>query len=583
MIRNTLINKLSRKVAIASMAVASFLLGSCSPPVSMPENSEKPVDILEKMNNPPMISSSPVIQVEENVDYRYQVVATDEDNDELSYSLKNSPEWLSVNEDGLVRGTAPSVDDDDKVRVEVVVSDGKDPVSQSYDLFVRDVDETTGVPETNNPPMITSSPVIQVEENVDYGYQVVATDEDNDELSYSLKNSPEWLSVNEDGLVRGTAPSVDDDDKVRVEVVVSDGKDSVSQSYDLFVKDVDEPIDPNATTIQGRLQDSETDTGSEGEVRAYKENSDGTYTLLDKDKTDADGRFTLSFNEKVPNFDLQARLMDGNVDKSYVRTINLPGENNSDFLVRAVPYTGLNGNTVETDISVEQFQNFIYDAVADEDEGITKWNLDNLEGIEVIDDNPTSNTGYFTQEELNFIEGVLTDKNDGRIYFNGRNVLVQIDSPSTPDSEKHYEIKDYGEGDDIAPDEGWVVVAPEDDIFGLGHALLPGYDENGYRIRGFIGLETKEPEEGLGDFMSGPRTLSHELGHIAFYYGGREFPSHSSTIRMSQSIISIRHRIGETGCTKPCFADRKVGKMMYEDTFATKTPAGNIVGLEWRD
>ena len=104
------------------------------------------------------------------------------------------------------------------------------------------------------------------------------------------------------------------------------------------------------TTIQGRLQDSETDTGSEGEVRAYKENSDGTYTLLDSDRTDADGRFTLSFNEKVPNFDLQARLMDGNVDKSYVRTINLPGENNSDFLVRAVPYTGLNGNTVETDI-----------------------------------------------------------------------------------------------------------------------------------------------------------------------------------------------------------------------------------------
>ena len=228
MARDTLIERISRKVAIAGMAVASFSLGSCSD------------NVLQGANNPPLQGA-------------------------------------------------------------------------------------------NNPPRITSSPVTRVDENTDYRYQAVATDEDNDELFYSLKNSPEWLSVSEDGLIKGTAPSVDDDDKVRVEVVVSDGKDSVSQSYGLFVRDVDEPIDPNATTIQGRLQDSETDMGSEGEVRAYKENSDGTYALLDSDRTDADGRFTLSFNQEVPNFDLQARLVDGNVDKSYVRTINLPGENNSDF------------------------------------------------------------------------------------------------------------------------------------------------------------------------------------------------------------------------------------------------------------
>ena len=477
MARDTLIERISRKVAIAGMAVASFSLGSCSD------------NVLQGANNPPLQGA-------------------------------------------------------------------------------------------NNPPRITSSPVTRVDENTDYRYQAVATDEDNDELFYSLKNSPEWLSVSEDGLIKGTAPSVDDDDKVRVEVVVSDGKDSVSQSYGLFVRDVDEPIDPNATTIQGRLQDSETDMGSEGEVRAYKENSDGTYALLDSDRTDADGRFTLSFNQEVPNFDLQARLVDGNVDKSYVRTINLPGENNSDFLVRAVPYTGLNGNTVETDISVEQFQNFIYDAVADEDEGITKWNLDNLEGIEVIDDNPTSNTGYFTPEELNFIEGVLTDKNDGRIYFNGRSVPVQIDSPSTPDSEKHYDV--FVPGDSIRPDEGWIIVVPKENIIGVGHAYV-AINEEGYRIGGFVALNPKEPEEGSGGFLSHPGTVSHELGHIAFYYGGREPGSHSPAVRHSQSITSNLHRIGEPECTKPCFADRKVGKMMYEDTFATKTPAGNIVGLEWRD
>ena len=287
---------------------------------------------------------------------------------------------------------------------------------------------------------------MQIDENTEYSYRVVAVDEDDDDLTYALRAGPAWLSVDgRSGLLQGRAPHVVDDERFRVEVSVSDGTHVASQSYDLFVIDTKAPIDPNAITIRGTLQDSERNTGRAGEVRAYQANGDGTYTLLDADRTDADGDFIVSFNEDVAEFDLQARLKDGDIDAGYVRTVKLPGESNPDLLVRAVPYTGLNGNTTETAISIEHFRDFILDTM-DGGEGIHRWNLESLQGIEVIDDNPTPNTGQFSQEQASYLKNVSSAEDGVRMLFDGRNIPVQIDSPLTPDSEKHYQVGVTGNG-----------------------------------------------------------------------------------------------------------------------------------------
>lgn len=441
----------------------------------------------------------------------------------------------------------------------------------------------TGMPgvngQVNRPPRITSTPVTRVDESADYRYQVEATDEDGDELTYSLNNNPPWLSVDRQGLVQGRAPEVDDDERVSVEVVVSDGQASVSQPYDLFVRDDDEPIDPNATTIRGALQDSETDTGGEGEVRAYKQNGDGTYTLLDSDRTDADGNFTLSFSDSVSEFDLQARLKDGAVDAGFVRTVTLPGESRQGYLVRSVPYTNLNGDTVQTDVTPWHFREFIIDTI-DGGQGIRKWDLDRLQGIEVIDDNPTSNTGYFTQEELDHIYDVLTDPEDGRIYFNGKEVPVQIDSPTTPDSDKHYDIEPiFGS---IDPHDGWIVIIPEDNKEAFGSAWVDIDHGTGHYYRGLVDLETNENTE-YGDFMDSSRgTLSHELGHVGFYFEGA-MRGHTRTLRTSQTVTSLYTRVGEPYCVKACPMDKKAAKLVYEDTFPNKTRADDVLGLEFHD
>jgi len=92
---------------------------------------------LKVINYPPVINSDPVIEVDENELYSYDVEATDPDNHALTYSLSTAPEWLSINsQTGLITGTAPDVIQDTDFSVSVVVSDGIDTDIQSYTLTV---------------------------------------------------------------------------------------------------------------------------------------------------------------------------------------------------------------------------------------------------------------------------------------------------------------------------------------------------------------------------------------------------------------------------------------------------------------
>ena len=88
-------------------------------------------------------------------------------------------------------------------------------------LFLEVLPQTSG----NHPPIITSSPVTQINESQNYAYQVVATDADGDTLTYSLTQAPNWLSINsQTGLITGVAPNVNADNNFPVSILVSDGQ-----------------------------------------------------------------------------------------------------------------------------------------------------------------------------------------------------------------------------------------------------------------------------------------------------------------------------------------------------------------------
>ena len=88
----------------------------------------------------------------------------------------------------------------------------------------------------NNPPVITSTPILEAIEYREYKYQVEATDEDGDNLTFSLAGDyPDNMTINsETGLILWY-PGSDDYSSGEFRVVVSDGRDSDEQDLHIMV------------------------------------------------------------------------------------------------------------------------------------------------------------------------------------------------------------------------------------------------------------------------------------------------------------------------------------------------------------
>ena len=347
----------------------------------------------EPENNPPEITSSPITEVDEDTSYEYHVKATDEDNDDLTYSLTQNPLDFSISSDGLISGTTPEVDYDKDFSVEVKVSDGEDYDTQSYTLTVKDVPEPNNPPvidnipdqtiilgesfesfdlddyasdpdndkltfsysgnqkiiveidennevtltspkswtgkeditftvtdshgesdsttsrftvtePENNPPVIENIPDQDINEDASYEYQVKATDDDNDDLTYSLTQNPLDFSISSNGIISGMTPNVSQDTDYYVEVKVSDGEDYDTQSYTLTVKDVpDENTAPEVTINspeQGETFDNK-EISTEFEVQDQEDNLESCKYGLNNNENKS-----ISCSEGTNTFDLDS-------------------------------------------------------------------------------------------------------------------------------------------------------------------------------------------------------------------------------------------------------------------------------------
>ncbi len=193
------------------------------------------LDTIIPGNLAPTITSTPVISVNENSAYSYQATATDPENNVLTYSLSLNPGWLSINSaTGIISGTSPVVNSNTNYNVVLTVSDGVNSVNQAFVVTVLNV-----IVPGNNAPVITSTPITNVNENSAYSYQFTATDADNNTLTYSLPTNPGWLSINPNtGLITGTSPVVNSNTNYNIVVRVSDGITFTDQTYTLTVHNI---------------------------------------------------------------------------------------------------------------------------------------------------------------------------------------------------------------------------------------------------------------------------------------------------------------------------------------------------------
>lgn len=127
---------------------------------------------------------------------------------------------------------------------------------------------------TNSAPVISSTGVLTVEAGSAYSYNLASSDADGDTLSISVSTLPAWISFDEATSMLSGTPAESDIGDHPITLTVSDGVDSVTQSFSITVTaPVVIPVNNAAVITSSEITNATVD-------QAY------SYTLT---ATDADG------------------------------------------------------------------------------------------------------------------------------------------------------------------------------------------------------------------------------------------------------------------------------------------------------
>ncbi len=191
-------------------------------------------------NQPPVITSAPVITATAGTVYSYQVQATDANNDPLTFALVTAPTGMTISTTGLI-SWSPTDAHAGTSAVTVQVSDNRDgSVTQSFIITV------TG-PGGNHSPQFTSTPPVAIAQGQTLQYDITATDADGDQIIFTMRQAPAGATLDQfTGRLLWT-PTVTQTGTQFFTVVAEDGRGGSSlQSFAVELRasvDIDPPQD----------------------------------------------------------------------------------------------------------------------------------------------------------------------------------------------------------------------------------------------------------------------------------------------------------------------------------------------------
>ncbi len=208
-------------------------------------------------NDGPVIDTDHVDTAYEDTLYSVTYSATDPDptGDSLTWSMDSNAGWLGFDAGTRVLSGTPLNNDVGSYWVEIQVSDGLG--GQTVENF------TLTVENTNDPPSIVSTPVLNATELVKYTYNVTAIDDDlihGDVLTFSFDSAPAGMNINgATGAITWT-PTKDQVGEHIVIVNVTDGDEFHTQTFTINVIDVPEPnedpiidMDPSTMVVYDEM------------------------------------------------------------------------------------------------------------------------------------------------------------------------------------------------------------------------------------------------------------------------------------------------------------------------------------------
>ena len=129
------------------------------------------IDIVSRPNRPPQLIVPEIVSAAEDSSIGVSFAASDDDDDELVFTLTLGPEWLQVAEDTGVLSGSPGDADVGEQDIGIVVSDGKASVVGISRLVVA-----------NRPPSIHGSPPLRTRVGTVYRYAANITNLDGGEV-----------------------------------------------------------------------------------------------------------------------------------------------------------------------------------------------------------------------------------------------------------------------------------------------------------------------------------------------------------------------------------------------------------------
>jgi hypothetical protein len=183
------------------------------------------------VNDPPVITSEPIITAREDSPYIYDVIAEDLDptNDILTYSLFSSPAGMEIDPDTGIITWIPINNQIGLNSVFFKVSDGNG--GEAKQLF------TIAVSNTNDAPQIISNPKTEAVEDKLFTYNILAIDGDSgDVLSYYLDSGPSGMVINQNTGKLTWRPTNDQVGMNSIKILVLDSKGATAlQSFTIDV------------------------------------------------------------------------------------------------------------------------------------------------------------------------------------------------------------------------------------------------------------------------------------------------------------------------------------------------------------
>ncbi len=286
------------------------------------------------INAPPQFVSTPITSTLEDEQYTYNATATDADGHVLTYSLISKPLGMAIDQaTGTVTWTPEnSAVGTHSIRIQADDSNGRTALQ----------DYTLEVVNTNDRPVITSTPGESVDEGNTYTYNVIASDVDvGDVLSYSLGQSTVGMSINSTTGEITWETDHEDIGTYGVSVRVEDQAGGFAiQDFDLTVNELPWPPEFISTPDLTANEDEEYTYTAEATDQNAADNL--TYALISGPEgiaiNETSGYLTwIPTNGQVGSNEITLQVSDGSLTDEQTFTIEVTNTNDAPTITSTAP------------------------------------------------------------------------------------------------------------------------------------------------------------------------------------------------------------------------------------------------------